>query len=300
MSEGSRLTTRLNTKWMFKMFVFLAFLLGLGVWAAIDAFWVYPKQGRHHAEYALGQHLECLSKSGRLLVGASVEDPAATLSALEASGAKDSNSCDAYKYAWLLSLSRVTSLSAISERNRAAIAQAGGTSGVNSETMFADPQATLDGLVQKLGTQNAPKPLAAYDIPLQYLFMIIGFGGAAWLAVFLSRCRTVSYSYDPSEHRLFLPDGRSFVPAQIGEVDKRDWHKYFIYLTLNDGSKEMKFDLLRYTPLEDWVLEMEKLHPNYEPPPPEEDEDEAESEVLAEGDESDEESDEPESRAPAR
>ncbi|MBL8745983.1 MAG: hypothetical protein JNK58_06455, partial [Phycisphaerae bacterium] len=157
------------------------------------------------------------------------------------------------------------------------------TDGVTTDTMFSDPQSTLDALVQRLSTQNAPKPLAAYDIPLQYVFMIVGFGGAIWLAFFLKRCKGVTYSFDPAEHRLFLPDGKSFVPADIAEVDKRDWHKYFVYLTLNDGSKEMKFDLLRYAPLESWILEMEKLHPNYEPPPEEEADDEIveESEVPA-------------------
>lgn len=270
MSDGTRLTTRLNQKWMFKMLLFLVFLAGLGVWAAVDAFWIYPAQGRHHADYALGQYLECLGKEGRLLSGASVEDPAAELAALEAANAIEARTCESIKQAWLQSLSRIESLAALTRSNKEAIAKAGGTAGVNTDTIFSDPQSTLDALKLRLGTQNAPKPLAAYDIPLQYIFMLVGFGGAVWLAVFMSRCRGTSYSYDSAEHRLFMPGGRSFVPAEIAEVDKRDWHKYFVYLTLNDGSKEMKFDLLRYSPLEDWILEMEKLHPNYEPPPPEE------------------------------
>lgn len=272
MSEGTRLTTKLNNKWTLKMVLFLVLLAGLGVWAAIDAFWVYPARGRHHAEYALGAYLECLSKTGRLLSDASVEDPAAELAALEAADAQQSQSCEAFKHAWLLSLSRVTSLAGLTRENTDAMAKAGGSIGVTTTTMFADPQTTLDGLMATLGKTNAPKPLAAYDIPLQYLFLVVGFGGAAWLGLFLVRCKGVSYSYDPAEHRLFLPGGRSFVPSEIAEVDKRDWHKYFVYLTLADGSKEMKFDLLRYAPLEDWIMEMEKLHPNYEPPPPEEEE----------------------------
>lgn len=280
MTEGTRPTTRLNQKWMFKMLLFFVFLAGLGVWAAVDAFWIYPAQGRHHSEYALGQYLECLSKSGQLLAGASVEDPASAFAALEMANAMETRTCDAFKHAWLLSLSRIESLSALTQRNTAATAKAGAAAGVNTDTVFSDPQATLDGLKLKLGTQNAPKPLAAYDIPLQYVFLVLGFGGAAWLAFFLKRCKGVFYSYGPAEHRLFLPGGKSFVPADIAEVDKRDWHKYFVYLTLNDGSKEMKFDLLRYTPLEDWILEMEKLHPHYEPPPVEEADDDS-----ADGDE---------------
>jgi hypothetical protein len=53
----------------------------------------------------------------------------------------------------------------------------------------------------------------------------------------------------------------------INEVDKRKWHKFFVFLKLADNSPEIKLDLLRYSPLEDWVLEMEKLHPNYVPEP---------------------------------
>lgn len=285
MSEGTRLTTKLNNKWTLKMLLFLVLLAGLGVWAAIDAFWIYPARGRHHVDYTLGAYLECLSKSGRLLSDASVEDPAATLKALEAANAQQSPTCDAFKHAWLVSLSRVSNLGALARENADAIAKAGGTIGVTTTTMFADPQSTLDDLMQRLGKTNSPKPLAAYDIPLQYVFMAVGFGGAVWLGLFLARCKGVSYSYDPAEHRLFMPGGKSFVPSEIAEFDKRDWHKYFVYITLADGSKEMKFDLLRYTPLEEWLLEMEKLHPNYEPPA----EEEESGEVEPEGEESEEE-----------
>lgn len=274
MTEGTRQSTRLNSKWVFKMTLFLLLLLGLGVWAAADAFWIYPARGRNHVDFALRAYLECLRNEGRLMAAASVEDPAAELARLDASNSAESRSCDSFKYAWLLSLSRIERMSALTQRNRQAISEAGGSVGVTTLTMFADPQDTLDSLSKRLGTANAPKPLAAYDIPLQYVFMAVGFGGAAWMVLFLMRCRRTVFQYDPAEHRLFMPGGKSFVPAEIKDVDKRDWHKYYIYLTLNDGSKEMKFDLLRYSPLEEWILEMEKLHPNYEPPPPEDAEEE--------------------------
>ncbi len=273
MTEDTRLTTHINGKWLTKMAIFFVLLAGLGVWATFDAFWAYPARGRHHVDFALRDYLECLNKEGRLLGSASVEDPAATLNALDAANAMETSSCDAFKYVWLVSLSRVQNLSALASHNKAALA----SPPADTDTIFANPQGKLDDLNQRLGTQNAPKPLAAYDIPLQYLFMLIGFGGAAWLALFLAKCRGVSYAYDPAEHRLFLPGGRSFIPAEIKEVDKRDWHKYYVYLTLSDGSKEMKLDLLRYAPLEEWILDMEKLHPNYEPPPPEPEEPVAET-----------------------
>lgn len=270
MTDGTRLTTRLNGKWLFKMGLFLVALLGLGLWAAADAFWLYPARGRHHADFACRAYLECLSKEGRLLAAAAIPDPAAELKNLDAANAMESQSCDAFKHVWLTSLSRIRSLDAVTRENQAAIAAAGGPLGLSTETMFADPSATLTDLSKRLGTSNAPKPLNAFDIPLQYLFLILGFGGTLWLALFLLRCKGVSFSYDPAEKRLFLPSGKSFVPADISVFDKRDWHKYFVHVTLASGPPEMKLDLLRYVPLEDWLLEMEKLHPNYEPPRPEE------------------------------
>jgi hypothetical protein len=273
MTEGTRLTTRLNGKWLFKMALFLAALIGLAVWASLDAFWLYPARGRHHADFACRAYLECLSKSGRLLT-ASVADPDSELKALHEAKAMESQTCDAFKHVWLLSLSRIRSLDSVTRENHAAITAAGGPLGVSSLTMFADPNT-------RLGTANAPKPLSAFDIPLQYVFLVAGAGGALWLALFLVRCHRVSYSYDPAEKRLFLPDGTSFVPAGIAVFDKRDWHKFFVHVTLSEGGPEMKFDLLRYLPLEEWLLEMEKLHPHYEPPPPEPAEEEEEEEEEA-------------------
>lgn len=268
MSAPARLTTRLSPKWLMKMTLFLALLVGLGIWSAVDAFSLYPARGRHHADFMLKAYLECLNRERRLLAAASVEDPAAELERLQQANAAQSRSCDAARAAWLLSLSRIENLSRLTQQNREAIARQGGPIGVDTRTMFSRPQSVLDELTARLGTRNTPKPLAAYDIPLQYVLMVIGFGGALWLLLFLARARSISYSFDPEEKRLFIPGGRSFVPADVKDVDKRDWHKYYLYLTLNDGSAEMKFDLLRYSPLEEWLLEIERLHPNYVPPPP--------------------------------
>lgn len=265
MTGSERLTTRLNSRWTLKMFVFLLLLLGLAGWASADAFWIYPKRGRNHVQFMLKAYLECLEKNGRLLADASVEDPAAEFKRLESLSGIDPSSCDAARAQWLMSLSRLAPLSSLTVQNKKMMERAAGAP-IETETVFSRPDSTLSDLQQRLGTRNAPKPLAGYDIPLQYLFLVIGAGGAVWMMLFLVRCGKVKYQYEPVEKRLFLPDGVSFVPADVAEMDKRDWHKYFIYVKLKDGSREMKFDLLRYAPLEDWILEMEKETPGYVPP----------------------------------
>ncbi len=62
---------------------------------------------------------------------------------------------------------------------------------------------------------------------------------------------------------LGLPGGHSLTPADLTDVDKRKWDKFFVSLVVKPGhatlgGKEVALDLLRYEPLEDWVLEMEK------------------------------------------
>ena len=49
MAETAPLRTTLTRKWLVKMWIFTLFLLGLGVWGAIDAWVVYPKRGERHA-----------------------------------------------------------------------------------------------------------------------------------------------------------------------------------------------------------------------------------------------------------
>ena len=77
-----------------------------------------------------------------------------------------------------------------------------------------------------------------------------------------------------------LPDGRTITPDMIESVDRSKWDKFYVFLRLNDGSPDVRLDLLRHEPLEEWFLEMERLSPGYVPP--EEDEDEDEDDGVAE------------------
>lgn len=250
-----------------KMLIFAICLIGLGAWGTLDAFVVYPNKGKAHAKFMLYQYLGRLSDSGLLLRGADVADPAAELSKLRTDSTLGANSVESARRDWLTSLSRVYDLSEISRQNKTEIDRrtADPASGQQATpTLFPDARALLTTLEGELQNATVPAPLNAYDIPLQYLFMFIGFVGGGWILLLLVRCSRKVFRFNPEDMRLTLPDGRSFTPAQIKDVDKRDWHKYYLYFTVEGIDGELKFDLLRYAPLEEWVESMRKARPGYD------------------------------------
>lgn len=262
-------TTTLNRRWVFKMAIFIVALFGLALWGTADAFWIYPAKGAAHEKFMRKEYLERLDEKGLLLREASVTDPAAELQRLVDLENAGESTAEKARREWLTSLSRIENLGTLAARNRAELDRRSAEAGSAPKatlTLFTDPRAELDGLRSELANQPQPTGLRAYDIPLQYVFMAIGFGGGLWMLLFLLGQSRKKYRYDHAEKRLTLPDGRSFTPAQIRTVDKREWHKFFIHFTVDGFDDELKLDLLRFAPLEDWALEMERLHPNYEPP----------------------------------
>jgi hypothetical protein len=118
-------------------------------------------------------------------------------------------------------------------------------------------------LNQRWGNGNMPKKLEWYDIPAQWAFVIIGLGGGLWLLVLYAMVARKRYSWDETSKTLTLPGGTTLTPADLEDVDKRKWDKYIVFLKVKpthptlDG-RELKVDLYRYSPLEVWVLEMER------------------------------------------
>ena len=119
------------------------------------------------------------------------------------------------------------------------------------------PQRLLAELTQVWSARNAPKPLSSYDMFFQWFFVVAGFGGGGWLAAVLLRAASRKFRWDPPTQRLTLPGGASFVPSDVKEFDKRRWHKFYVTIHLNSGVAHT-LDLLRYVPLEEWVLAMER------------------------------------------
>ena len=134
------------------------------------------------------------------------------------------------------------------------------------------PRERLDHLSNKWNTQTAPKPLKTYDVPIQWGIFGIGCGLGLIMAIHVARASAARYRWDPDEKRLTLPGGATLGTDDIEEFDRRKWHRYLMFATVKAGhaqlgGRELKFDLLKYAPLEAWILEMEAVVS-----PPEEDE----------------------------
>ncbi len=253
--------TTISRNWLAKMLLFIAAFVGLGIWGLVDALVVYPARGAAYAEYAEFKYLDSLESTGEIL-RASVDDPAGELERFGESRRRDLSEelaalpADSSARARVAAqLNQYTWLSALDIIGRATPAH----------TTFEQPGARLSELRAEWATKEQPKQLSGLDIPTQWLFVVIGCLGGAWMAFTVMRVLKTKYRFEESTHTLTLPSGESFAPDEIVEVDKRKWDKFFVTVKLQNGETH-KLDLLRFQPLEEWILAMEKLSPNYEPP----------------------------------
>ncbi|MBC7771317.1 MAG: hypothetical protein H7210_02365 [Pyrinomonadaceae bacterium] len=135
---------------------------------------------------------------------------------------------------------------------------AGLTVGPDGKAREWGPDAVLKDLNAFWGsTKKTPSALEFYDLPSQWVFVVIGFGGGLYVLFLLVRASLHKYQFAPQENRLVLPGGVSILPTDLKDLDKRRWHKFFVTLNLKNG-KSYPLDLLRYVPLEEWILKMEK------------------------------------------
>ena len=279
------LSCNLNRTWVLKMAVFLAFLLGFGFWALYDAAILYPNRGLADASYKLKDYLEASDSAGFLTSDRiATSDPAAELSALNkrlgdihgAAGKLSQEgrtaSMDLTRYEWLSALERAWKLNTnpkplgefLTPVKRTIWCDPAKGEGYSVASDRVRTALSAQGMLNDLKLYWAsaparPTPLSAFDLPVQWLFVVVGFGLSGYLIYLLVRCKSqaVRTRFEPETQRLSLPSGVSFTPADLEDLDKRQWHKYFVTAILKDSSHH-KLDLLRYVPLEDWVLGMER------------------------------------------
>lgn len=256
MSESAAtLRTKVSPKWLGKQMVFILIVAGFGLWALADAVWIYPKRGEEAAEFLKLQYLRATLAPG-VLEKIGVEDPATEISTLRARDAKTLSSVQKLRLEWLEAL-----------RNAGKLAP-------ERTNITPDVARTeMERLDKYFGKAAQPKPLSQFDIPLQWIILVVcGLITLAMIAVLLRTMGTV-YTWDPATQTLTLPRGASIGPGDVELFDKRKWDKFLIFLKIKAGShalagSEVKLDLLRYVPLEEWVLEMEKTaFPPAEVPP---------------------------------
>lgn len=279
-------TCTLNKSWLFKMAVFILVTLGFGLWATFDAFYLYPRRGLADASYKLKDLLSAAAATGQLSeAGLAFPDPKAAYAELRgreeelqrraAASGPDARKAEweFRKLEWLGALSRAWRLDATPKP----LGDLKATKDASAASLFFDP-AKGAGYAVSGGTRKdlsptelstalgsywnkaaVPSALSTYDMPVQFLFMAVGVGWAAYLVSLVLRCqaRARGFAWEPGSMRLTVPGGASFTPADLEDMDKRLWHKYYVTMVLKDGSRH-KLDLLRYVPLEDWVLEMER------------------------------------------
>ena len=131
-----------------------------------------------------------------------------------------------------------------------------------------DPRDIFRDLDDKWKSSSSPKPLAAYDIMMQWVIALSGFAGAAFMIALFANVARQRYTFDYDSLTLALPDGTTVKPTDIDVFDKRKWHRFIVFLKLTQshdklGGKELRLDLLRYSPLETWVKQMFKeAHPD--------------------------------------
>lgn len=250
-------TSRVSRKWTLKMIAIAVFLGGFGLWGLYDATVAYPRRGERAAEFLEFQYLENFRQSRPPLDHrAGIADPAAELARLRENSTADLADCAART--WLEQLALVGRLD-------------GPTATAIPRTDFRgaaipDAEARLRDLAQRFTTgeqTKAPSPLSRWDIPVQWLITAAGLGLGLWMLVLVVRVKAKSFAFDPATMRLTLPGGASFVPGDVEDFDKRKWHKFYVTVRIKPGhpdlgGKGVELDLLRYEPVEEWVLAMER------------------------------------------
>lgn len=251
MSDQGVQTSTIGMRWARRMIIFAVLLLGLGAWATWDAYVVYPKRGIAFAEWAEWQYLLALKEESRIDPGimtrnAPVADPKAELERLRSDETTRQRMSMAARYEWLRALSLVGHL--IPE---------------NTDYTSVAPRQREEQLSQAWASRDKPAALRGYDIPSQYLMMIIGYGFGLYILFLLARVAVTKYRWTPATRALTLPSGATITPADLAEVDKRKWDKFIVFLKIRPGvdkvgDTSVRVDTFRHGKVEEWILEMER------------------------------------------
>ncbi|TVQ60861.1 MAG: hypothetical protein EA378_10580 [Phycisphaerales bacterium] len=266
--------TTINRPWAIKSAIIGLAFLAFGLWGLYDALVAYPKRGVGYALKAEQLYLQAAHDMGRIL-RAGVETPDAELTELRrrAAAGEQLNAREAQLMEWLEALGTVGRLDpAFTDLPRDRGDDPVGAA-VRADAEGADPEPVpvrIDGGVSRLqelntywATRTPPKKLRGYDIPSQWVILAIGGGVGLYVGFLFFKVGTTTYRWEPGAKALTLPGGATILPSDLDDVDKRKWEKFLVFLKIREGhetlgGQEIKLDLYRHAPLEDWVLEMER------------------------------------------
>lgn len=240
-------TTSINRSWMLKMAAIGAIFAFFGLWGYYDASIVYPARGVASAEYLKYLYLEEAKRQSVSFGPMTINDPVGELDRLRKTTPEALKAIDLARREWLDSLAIINKLDA-------------------ANTSIPNPDSELTELHKKFttatGTPNIPKPLSWWDIPVQWLICGLGLAVGIWMFALIFVVSRAKYSWDSEAKVLTLPDGSTLAIAECEDFDRRKWDKFLMFVRVRSGhpkhsGKELRLDLLRYVPLEDWVVEME-------------------------------------------
>jgi hypothetical protein len=264
-------STRLAGRWLFKMLAVSIGFIGLGIWGLADALVIYPKRGAVAAEAFEHQYLSQLQVTGTLTNdSATIADPAGTLDRLRVKSKELAGSgtglaaLEKARLDWLTQLKLISKLTPTNPSFPRDDFRMGDT---GSPTRVASAPERYEELKTKWtagADGKAPKsqPLEWYDLPVQWLFVIVGGLIGPWMIFSVLRAKSKVYKYDAATKRLTLPGGQSITPADITDVDKSKWDKFYITFAIANthpqlGGQKVTLDLYHHVPLEEWALELE-------------------------------------------
>lgn len=254
--------SHLSRKWTLKIGIIAIALIAFGLWGLYDAVIRYPARGSQSAEFLEFRYLDQLSTDHNLH-NASIDDPAAKLADLEKRAKTSTPSqADLALRAWLEQLDIIGKL----QPEATKIPRTDFRLDAKGEPIaVGDPSQRYRDLKAKwtASSVTAPPPLSHFDILMQWLIVAGGVGTGAWLLFLILAAKAKVYRWAPASQTLTLPGGASLTPTDIAEFDKRKWHRLFITLKIKPthpqlGGKDIEIDLLRFEPVEEWVLAMEK------------------------------------------
>jgi hypothetical protein len=272
-ASGTSAATRtsLARPWLVRMILITVVLWAFGAWAVWDATVVYPRRGRLHAEQLQLDYLKSARAAGQLF-SAGVMDPKGTLTELRDRDVTQTSEVDRAKREWLEALA-VPGLGMLDAEH----------------TTMRDPQAELDRLEEYFKTNTAPAGLSPYDIPMQWLIVVVCWGLGTYMLVLFVMVKSRRYLWDPATRTLTLPGGTTVAPDDLDREEPADlskWHKFIIWLRPRAGHERLtgpiKLDLFRYAPLEDWIRDLVRgAKPDFEFPDERKKREEAEQAAAA-------------------
>lgn len=264
MTQTTSFTT-LNRRWLTKMIVLIIAFTAFGCWGLYDSFYLYPKRGREYVQDREKIYLERLSAPPGKLAEATVADPKAVFDSLEqrekelleaesefakklaSSDKADRADAEVRLMPKAIEFARFDWLRA--HRNAWTLSP--------EHTAIAQPAERLKELTTLLNSRDKAVPLDRYDLFIQWGYMIVGFGLSVAFVGHVIRTKLTRFAFDQRANTLTLPGGGTIAAADLVELDRRKWHKFYVTLITRDG-KSQELDLYRFDPLEDWVLVMEK------------------------------------------